>query len=255
MSYDAIAPVYDEFTASYDLELWLDGILTGLEGVGLQGKRLLDVGCGTGGSLLPMLKRGWQVTGCDISPAMVEQARPKVGDSVRLEVADMKRLPVFGEFDLVWALGDAVNYLMSGEELEGALRGMRENLAPDGLLAIDANALFVFRHFFAETTVVERDGGRLVWSGQAAPDAAPGNVYEARFDVEGVEGTESHVHRQRHFPEGEILDAIAGAGLECRAVFGYGDDVVLTQPLNEDEHMRGFYVASAAGVGRSLGQT
>jgi hypothetical protein len=54
------------------------------------------------------------------------------------------------------------------------------------------------------------------------------------------------VHRQRHFPEREILDALSHANLECRGVFGYAEDVVLTQPLNEDEHNKGLYVASAA---------
>ena len=248
-TYDAFASVYDEFTASYDLELWLGNLLATLERIGLKGKRLLDVGCGTGGSLLPMVSRGWQVTGCDVSPGMIEQARAKVDDSVRLEVADMRTLPVFGEFDLVWALGDAVNYLMTVEELEQALRNMGANLGPGGLLAIDANTLYAYRHFFAERRVVEGEGRRLVWSGQASPDAAPGGVYEARVKGEGEgEGAEVEVvHRQHHFPEREVLEALSGAGLECRAVFGYDDDVVLAQPLNEAAHTRGFYVASAVG--------
>ncbi len=246
-TYDAFASVYDEFTASYNLELWLGNILATLEGVGLQGKRLLDVGCGTGGSLLPMVARGWQVTGCDLSPEMIEHARAKVDDSVRLEVADMRTLPTFGEFDLVWALGDPVNYLMTVGELEQALRGMGANLAPGGLLAIDANTIFAYRHFFAERRVVEGEGRRLVWNGQASLDSAPGGVYEARVKGEGEDAEVEVVHRQHHFPEREVLEALSGAGLECREVFGYGDDVVLTQPLNEDEHTRGFYVASAVG--------
>jgi SAM-dependent methyltransferase len=191
-----------------------------------------------------MVSRGWEVTGCDVSPGMIEQARAKVDDSVRLHVADMRSLPRFSEFDLVWALGDVVNYLSTVEELTQALRGMRDNLAPGGMLVIDAGALFDFRHFFAETRVIEGDGGRLLWDGKAPPDATPGGVYEAHLAGEGIE-FESHVHRQRHFPEAEILTAISRAGLECQEVFGYGDDVILTQPLNEEEHTRGLYVATA----------
>src|SRR5262249_6156918 len=101
-----------------------------LERHGLRGKRLLDVGCGTGKSFLPMLKRGWDVTGCDISASMVELARTKVGDAALLSVEDMRELPTLGEFDLVWCLDDAVNYLLSVDELERALSGMRQNLAP-----------------------------------------------------------------------------------------------------------------------------
>ena len=112
-----------------------------------------------------MLARGWEVTGCDISPAMLELAREKAGDAVELAVADMLDLPDFGEFDLVWALDDAINYLLSPEELERALAGCGPTSLPTGLLLFDVNELHAYRTFFAETTVVERDGRRLVWQG------------------------------------------------------------------------------------------
>ncbi|HWB68413.1 MAG TPA: class I SAM-dependent methyltransferase, partial [Solirubrobacterales bacterium] len=73
LAYEAIAPVYDEFTAHHDYELGLGGLLPELERRGLRGKRLLDVGCGTGKSFLPMLERGWEVSGCDISAGMIER--------------------------------------------------------------------------------------------------------------------------------------------------------------------------------------
>ena len=140
---------------------------------GLRGRGLLDVGCGTGKSFLPMLERGWEVTGCDISPSMLELARAKAGNAVPLSVADMRELPLFGEFDLVWCSDDAVNYLLSREELEKALSGMRDNLAPGGLLMFDVNALQAYRTFFAEQQRVERGGRRLVWRGQASPERSP----------------------------------------------------------------------------------
>src|SRR3954467_8513306 len=118
IAYEAIAPVYDEFTAHHDYGLWLGALLPEAERHGLRTGRLLDVACGTGKSFIPMLERGWQVTACDISAAMVELARAKVGDAVDLSVADMRELPELGRFDLVWCLDDAINYLLSGEELE-----------------------------------------------------------------------------------------------------------------------------------------
>src|SRR6188472_1430141 len=203
-TYEAMAPVYDDFTAHHDYEGWLADLLEVLNRHGLAGKRLLDVGCGTGKSFMPMLPRGWEVTGCDISSAMLELAREKAGATVRLEVADMLELPRFGEFDLIWALDDAINYLLSPEELERALAGMRANLAPRGLLLFDVNELLAYRTFFAETEVVERDGRRLVWKGLAAKDVAPGSICESRLEVVG-EGPRAEApvmtHRQRHFPE------------------------------------------------------
>jgi SAM-dependent methyltransferase len=249
-----MAPVYDDFTAHHDYEGWLTDLLVALERCGLQGKRLFDVACGTGKSFLPMLPRGWEVSGCDISPAMLGLAREKAGDAAQLTVADMLELPKFGEFDLVWAIDDAINYLLSPEELERALSGMRANLAPTGLLLFDVNALPAYRTFFAETQVVERGGRRLVWRGLAPADVAPGSICESRMEVVPDDGgpeageAPAMTHRQRHFPEAEVLAALAGAGLDCLDVYGHGLDGIPVQPLDESTHTKAIYIARSAGV-------
>lgn len=254
-TYEAMAPVYDDFTAHHEYDAWIPDLLKLLERRGLQGKRLLDVACGTGKSFLEMLPRGWQVTACDISPAMLERAREKVGDAVELAVADMLKLPEFGQFDLVWALDDAINYLLSPAELERALAGMRANLVPTGLLLFDVNALQAYRTFFAETEVIERGGQRLVWRGMAKPGVAPGSICESRLEVlpgeEGeMEGEDGGgpvlTHRQRHFPEAQVLDALRGAGLDPLDVYGHGLDGIPRQPLDESIHTKAIYVARPA---------
>ena len=251
-AYEAMAPVYDDFTAHHDYEGWITDLLEALGKRGLQGQRLLDVGCGTGKSFMPMLSRGWQVTACDISPAMLELARQKAGEGARLEVADMLDLPRFGEFDLVWALDDAINYLLSPEELVQALSGMRANLASTGLLLFDVNELTAYRTFFAGVEVVERGGHRLVWKGQAPPDVAPGSICESHLEVLPADGEGEPggvpvaTHRQRHFPEAEVLAALAAAGLECLDVYGHGLDGIPVQPLDVANHTKAIYVARAA---------
>jgi SAM-dependent methyltransferase len=242
-TYEAMAPVYDDFTGHYESEAWIADLVRILERHGLTGKRLLDVGCGTGTSFMPMLAQGWEVTGCDISPAMLALAREKAGQKVQLAVADMLDLPDFGEFDLVWALDDAINYLLSPEELARALAGMRANLAPTGLLLFDVNELQAYRTFFAETTVVEREGRELIWRGLGSADAPPGSISESEMEVAPGEVL---THRQRHFPEAEVRAALAQAGLECLDVFGHGLDGIPTQPL-EPTHTKAIYIARVAG--------
>ncbi len=239
-TYEAMAPVYDTFTAHHEYDLWTADLLKILEDHGLQGKQLLDVACGTGKSFLEMLPRGWQVTACDISPSMLERAREKAGDTVELSVADMTELPEFGGFDVVWALDDAVNYLLSTEELRRALAGMRANLATTGLLLFDVNTLRTYRTFFAETEVVEREGRRLVWRGLTAPDAPPRSICESRLEVDSGE---SLTHRQRHFPQTDVLATLEAAGLDCLDVYGLGMDGVPHQPLDETTHTKAVYVA------------
>jgi SAM-dependent methyltransferase len=251
IAYQAIAPVYDDFTAHHDYELWLGNLLPKLVARGLTGQRLLDVGCGTGKSFIPLLQRGWEVTACDISASMVELARAKVGDRATLSVADMRELPVYGEFDLVICLDDAINYLLDLDELERALGGMRRNLAPTGLLMFDVNTLLTYRTFFTEEIAIERDGMRLLWHGRASAEAASGSISEAAFEVEPLEGSpgpaiEPHLHRQRHFPAADILAALGRVGLECLDVFGHGHDAVPKQPLDEAKHTKAVYIARLA---------
>jgi SAM-dependent methyltransferase len=253
LAYEAIAPVYDDFTAHHDYELWLGNLLPELRRHSLPPRgHLLDVGCGTGKSFIPMLERGWEVTACDISASMVELARAKVGESAALSVADMRDLPALGEFELVWALDDAVNYLLGVEELEQALSGMRANLTPGGLLMFDVNTLQSYRTFFAETQVVEAHGRRLTWRGRGSAETPPGSISEASFEVEilaedgGHEEIGTEMHRQRHFPEEEVLALLERAGLECLEVFGHGFDAVLEQPMDDLVHTKAVYIARAA---------
>jgi ubiquinone/menaquinone biosynthesis C-methylase UbiE len=241
-TYDAFAPAYDEFNKGYMYERWTGRLLGKAEEAGLQGKRLLDVACGTGLSFVALLERGWQVTGCDISPAMLERARDRVGDAATLVAADMRTLPDLGEFDLIWSLNDSLNYLLSQVELEAALAGMRRNLAPGGIVLFDVNTLTVYRTFFSKEQVVETNGRRLVWKGQmSSAKIEPGSINEAHFEAEG-EGAGAEVHRQRHFPEAEVRAALETAGLRCLRVFGELDGDLYPE-LDEDFHTKAVYLA------------
>lgn len=250
IAYEAIAPAYDDFTAHHNYDLWLGALMPKLEKHGIPGKRLLDVACGTGKSFLPMLEQGWKVTACDISPAMVALAREKAGDRVELSVADMRELPVYGEFDLVFCLDDAVNYLLSTEELEQALGGMRRNLGPGGLLMFDVNTLETYRTFFAEEVVVERAGKRMTWKGLTNPDVQSGSIAEASLGVEPLDAAAGapippEVHRERHFPEAEIRAAMEQVGLELLDVYGHHHDAIPKQPLDEVAHAKAVYISRA----------
>jgi SAM-dependent methyltransferase len=248
VAYEQIAPAYDDFTAHHNYPEWVSALLRLGEAHGLRGERALDVGCGTGNSFLPLLESGWKVTAADISASMVGLARSKAGPEVQIEVADMRELPVYGSFDLVFCLDDAVNYLLSAAELEQALRAMAANLAPAGTLIFDSNTLTTYRTFFAERVVVEANGRRLTWDGRTGGHAKPGQISEAAFEVESLApGTgptvPPAVHRQRHHPEPEVRAALAAAGLEVAGLYGCTTDGVPRQPPREEAHTKAIYVA------------
>jgi hypothetical protein len=55
-------------------------------------------------------------------------------------------------------------------------------------------------------------------------------------------------HRQRHFPEAEVLAALKGAGLECLDVYGHGLDGIPKQPLDESVHTKAIYIARSSAA-------
>lgn len=246
LAYEAIAPVYDDFTAHHNYRLWVGALLELGAANGLRGDTVLDVACGTGKSFIPMLEQGWKVTACDISASMVEMARAKAGPDVRLEVADMRKLPVYGSFDLVCCLDDAVNYLHDQAELEGTLRGLAANMAPHALCIFDSNTMTQFRGFFAEHVELERNGRRMIWDGHADANFGPGEIAEASFSFEPLDGSGPTVppelHRQRHHPESEVRAAIDASGLELVALYGHHHDGVPHQPMSEEDHTKAVYV-------------
>jgi SAM-dependent methyltransferase len=248
LAYEVTAPFYDEFTAQYDYDGWFKNLLPKLRLHGLTGNRLLDVGCGTGKSFMPMVARGWQVTACDVSPHMLALARAKVAASVSLERVDMRDLPRLGIFDLVWALDDALNYLLSVTELTATLSGMRLNLAERGLICFDLNTLASYRTFFAQTEIRPLSGcRRAVWTGMAPTDVAPGSICEATLHVEDDESSDGRsqvaMHRERHFTLAEVMGALTDAGLVCVNVFGHSEDAVFEQPASEQRHSKIVFIA------------
>ncbi|HVW45571.1 MAG TPA: class I SAM-dependent methyltransferase [Solirubrobacterales bacterium] len=253
VAYESIAPVYDDFTAHHNYEAWISTLLGLAVENGLRpgASRALDVACGTGKSFIPLLDRGWELTACDISASMAARAREKAAGRVRIEVADMRELPVLGSFDLALCIDDAVNYLHTPAELTAALRAIAANLEPDGLLIFDSNTITNYRGFFAERVEVEANGVRMIWEGHGDGTAGPGEISEASFSFEPLEGGTAvppELHRQRHHPEPEVRAAIAAAGLELAALYGHGPDGIPYQPMSEEDHTKAIYVARGRGA-------
>jgi ubiquinone/menaquinone biosynthesis C-methylase UbiE len=66
------------------------------------GMKVLEVGCGTGANLALFAEAGCEITGVDLSPAMMDVARRKLGDRADLRLGDAADMPFSdNSFDLV----------------------------------------------------------------------------------------------------------------------------------------------------------
>lgn len=249
-AYDAFAPFYDILTEHQDHDWWWSVLLPLAEAAGLSGNRVLDVGCGTGKSLGPLIARGWFAVGVDASAGMLAEARRKLGPEVRLIERDMRELPTLGAFDLVCALNDAVNYVLDEGDLVDTFAGFRRNLAPGGVVVFDANTIGTFRGYGA---LVHQEPGRvLVVEGHSGDDFQQGALMRSDFVVlEQRDGFSWYCHRsphfQRHHPDMEVRRALRTAGLELAGVYGQTFRR-LDDTLDELTDEKAVYVARAPFV-------
>ncbi len=246
-AYDTFAPFYDDFTAASDYENWARQVLAVAARHGLDGQTLLDVACGTGKSFLPFLRRGFGVTACDSSPAMLAEAAIKAPE-VELVRCDMRELPVLGSFDLVTCFDDSLNYLRDEAELLSSLRGIAANLARDGVLVFDLNTLRAYRTTFARDSVSERDGTLFAWRGETSPELAPGHAAASQIDIfattgDGLYERTTSRHEQRHFPREGVVELLGEAALRCVAVHGVLDDGELVEAADEEAQLKLLYIA------------
>jgi SAM-dependent methyltransferase len=244
-AYDVLAPVYDGLTAHHDYERWLTQLLGLAHRHGLAGNRVLDVACGTGKSFMPLVRRGYDVTACDLSPAMVGLARRRArGHGVRVSVADMRRLPVLCDrADLVTCLDDAVNYLHDPAELRAGLAGMRENLRAGGLLVFDVNTLATYRSVFCEG-VRWGDGAHRYASAGEPRRVEAGALFTTTLRAwrDGTLVAESR-QVQRHHGAAELERALRAADLEPLGLYGSAADGSHEVPPDEQRHVKFVAVA------------
>jgi 2-polyprenyl-3-methyl-5-hydroxy-6-metoxy-1,4-benzoquinol methylase len=113
------------------LEPWLD--LT-------RGRRVLDIGCGVGRWSCLLAGRGAHVTGMDLSPTMIDEARRRaaadgVGDRCRFLVQDLARLDAGAQFDLVLGV-TVLQHILDPAALHAAVQRMKDHLAPGGRMVL-----------------------------------------------------------------------------------------------------------------------
>ena len=187
------------------------------------GARILDVACGHGRHSLELARRGYRVTGVDLSEPSLELARrlaAEAGVEVEYVRADMLDLPWRGEFDGAVNLFTAFGYFPEESEDERAARSIAGALKPGARLVLDTiNPIVVGSARFQPRSWDELDGGALVLEDRAY-DAVSGR-HSTTFVVVRPDGTRQEIaFSLRAYTHPELAALLRRAGLEPLSVHG-----------------------------------
>jgi SAM-dependent methyltransferase len=125
------------------------------------GGRLLDACCGVGRHSLEFARRGWKVTGVDITEAYLEAARESAeafGCGAEFLKADIRSFRRPGGFDLAVNLFRSFGYFADIAEDSAALGNIAASLAPGGAFVLETLGKELAARDFSEGEWFERDG-------------------------------------------------------------------------------------------------
>ncbi|MCF7800426.1 MAG: class I SAM-dependent methyltransferase [Candidatus Marinimicrobia bacterium] len=162
--YKRLAPYYDQLMDYIDYDIWVEDILNFIREDGSV-KTLLDVSCGTGSMAIRFARAGMQVSGVDISPEMIGEARKKVhqaglADGIELTVGDMRDIQYSKPFDLMINLHDGLNYLPDAGVVNTFFQHAHDLLRPEGWLIADVvTPLLCENHFKGYREIFSDESG------------------------------------------------------------------------------------------------
>jgi len=134
------------------------------------GGKILEVACGTGRIAIPLAQAGANLTGLDLSAAMLEIARSKSAklENVKWVEASMRQFDLGQHFDLIISPGHSFQFMLTAAGQLECLETLKRHLAPGGSL------------------IIHIDHQDLAWLGEVGGDKS--GVFEPGAEVTLADG-------------------------------------------------------------------
>ena len=224
--YGSMAKFYDRLNAGLDYSEWADFAERMIkENSAVPCELILDAACGTGSMTLELAKRGYDMTGVDLSPEMLTVARERAADAgqdgILFLCQDIGELDLYGTVDACVSTLDSINHVTDPEALASFFDLLhRCFLVRGGVLVFDV--------------ILEDEGMYVGWQNSYDPDERMAYFYLTLFE-EGEDGRYTRTEMtqtERCYTMDEMKKMLERAGFELIGVYS---DYDLTPAEEEDE--------------------
>lgn len=220
--YGDFAQAYDALTFNVPYDEIADYYIKIIKSLA-KGKRLLDMGCGTGNLTVRLAKAGFKVIGQDASEDMLSFAAQK-SSKVQWICQSMTETELGEPADVIVSTLDSINHLQTRSDIAECFRLAAKNLNTGGIFVFDVNTEYKHREILGDNTFVyDVDGVYCVWQNEYSAEE---NRVSIALDLFFEEDDGVYTRGYEEFSEialsnAEYVSMLEEAGFEVVNVYEY----------------------------------
>ena len=223
-AYKNLAASYDRLTNDVDYEATVEFYMEILRREGLSPRTVVDLACGTGSVTEILARKGYQVTGVDMSEEMLTEAAMKTMDMEQppmysCQLLQNLRLP--RGVDMAVCALDSLDYILDPADCKEAIRRAYKALNPGGIFIFDVNTPEKLRAMDGQVFLDEDDDVYCVWRGEFDEET---NICTYGMDLFQREGNVWHrsceEHREYAYSRDQLTAYLRSAGFTHIEVYG-----------------------------------
>lgn len=233
MTYGKFAYLYDELMKDVPYDEWVSIVTEKWSKYECQGKKLLDLACGTGELSIRFAKAGFEVTGVDLSADMLTVAQMKAANNglkLPFYQQNMVELDLYESFDVIGVFCDSLNYLQTEEEVIETFAKIYDLLDEDGFFIFDVHSVHKIMNIFMNQTFThDEEDICYIWNcfqGDYPLSIEHELTFFVQDDESGKYDRYDEFHSQRTFPVEVYKNWLEASGLYVTDIFSdFMDDL------------------------------
>ena len=215
-AYKNLAASYDRLTNDVDYEATVAFYEEILRREGLAPRTVVDLACGTGSVTEILARKGYRVTGVDMSEEMLTEAAMK---TMEMEQPPMYSCQLLQELrlprgvDMAVCALDSLDYILDPADCKEAIRRAYKALNPGGIFIFDVNTPEKLRAMDDQVFLDEDDDVYCVWRGEFDEET---NICSYGMDLFQREGNmwrrSFEEHREYAYSQEQLTEFLKDAG-------------------------------------------